>query len=196
MAKIVIIYKSSTGFTEKYARLLAERLGGTAADFKKAGRIALSDFDTVIFGTRAHAGSIDGFTKFRKIFRQKTGTPFLLSKTAQHASGIHAPSCILFVTGAAPETEQDMIQKLWKDNLTEDELACLPHFYMPAGLCYEKMCLIDRIMMKGLSAMIKQKKDKTDREIELERRISASFELFSEEYAESLLNFVRNQYRA
>lgn len=32
--KTIIIYKSSTGFTEKYARLLAEKLGGTAVDFK------------------------------------------------------------------------------------------------------------------------------------------------------------------
>ncbi len=120
--KTIIIYKSSTEFTEKYARLLAEKLGGTAVDFKKAGRIPLSGFDTVIFGTRAHAGSIDGFDKFRKILRKQTRA---------HAK---TPSCILFVTVASPATEQYIIHKFWKDSLTEEELSGLPHFYMPAGL--------------------------------------------------------------
>ena len=120
--KTIIIYKSSTEFTEKYARLLAEKLGGTAVDFKKAGRIPLSDFDTVIFGTRVHAGSIDEFDKFRKILRKQIRA---------HAK---TPSCILFVTVASPATEQYIIHKFWKDSLTEEELSGLPHFYMPAGL--------------------------------------------------------------
>lgn len=102
--KTIIIYKSSTEFTEKYARLLAEKLGGTAVDFKKAGRIPLSDFDTVIFGTRVHAGSIDEFDKFRKILRKQIRA---------HAK---TPSCILFVTVASPATEQEIIHKFRKDN--------------------------------------------------------------------------------
>ena len=102
--KTIIIYKSSTEFTEKYARLLAEKLGGTAVDFKKAGRIPLSDFDTVIFGTRVHTGSIDEFDKFRKILRKQIRA---------HAK---TPSCILFVTVASPATEQEIIHKFRKDN--------------------------------------------------------------------------------
>ena len=62
--KILIIYKSSTGFTKRYAELLAKRLGCALADFKNIRPAFLSGYDIIIFGTRAHAGSIDGLKNF------------------------------------------------------------------------------------------------------------------------------------
>lgn len=172
--KILIIYKSSTGFTKKYALLLAKRLGCTAIDFKHTKSVPLSDFDLIIFGTRAHAGSIDGLKKLRDTLRQRKGTDL----------------DILFVTGAVPDTEKDVIGKLWKDNLTRDELSHLPHFYMPSGLCYEKMSFLDKILMKGLSAMLKNKKNKTDKDLEFEQRIAGSFDISSEEYIEPVITYI------
>ena len=83
-----------------------------------------------------------------------------------------------------------MINRLWEDNLTEEERTALPHFYMPAGLCYEKMNLPDRILMKGLSVMMKRKKDKTAKDMELAQRISASFDISSEKYVYPLLDYI------
>ena len=187
--RTLILYKTSTGFTKRYAKILAEKLNGSAVDIKNARSVSISLFDTVIFGTRAHAGTIDGLKKFRRIFRLQTGNHF--SSAALHSTPDKKhPLCILFVTGAAPETEKDMINRLWEDNLTEEERTALPHFYMPAGLCYEKMNLPDRILMKGLSVMMKRKKDKTAKDMELAQRISASFDISSEKYVYPLLDYI------
>lgn len=172
--KILIIYKSSTGFTKRYTLLLTKRLGCAAIDFKHIMSVSLTDFDMIIFGTRAHAGSIDGLKKLRKILQRHQET--VLN--------------ILFVTGAASAAEKETIDRLWKNNLTEDEISHLPHFYMPSGLCYEKMSLIDRLMMKGLSAMIKRKKNKTARDLAFEQQIADSFDISSEEYIEPLVAYI------
>lgn len=172
--KILIIYKSSTGFTKKYAVLLAKRLNCTVVDLKHTKSVSLSDFDTIIFGTRAHAESIDGLKKFRKTLHQ------------YGRAGLD----ILFVTGAASASEKEAIDRLWKNNLTADELAHLPHFYLPAGLCYEKMSFTDKMMMKGLAAMLKSKKDKTEKDIELEQRILNSFDISSEKYIEPIITYI------
>lgn len=171
---ILIIYKSSTGFTKRYAMLLAKKLDCTAVDFRHIKSISLSDFDMIIFGTRAHAGSIDGLKKFRKILRRH-------KKTALD---------ILFVTGAASDTEREVIDRLWKNNLTLEELSSLPHFYMPSGLCYEKMSFIDKLMMKGLAFMMKHKKDKTEKDIAFEQQIAGSFDISSDKYTEPLLAYI------
>ncbi len=173
--KILIIYKSSTGFTKKYAGLLAEKLDCRAINFKNIRSVSLSSYDMLIFGTRAHAGSIDGLKRFRKILKQ-TGSRQLFRA--------------LFVTGAVPAAEKDAIQQLWQNNLTESERTYLPHFYLPAGLCYEKMSFTDRIMMKGLFFMMKRKKDKTAKDLKLEKQIAHSFDISSEEYLKPVIECV------
>lgn len=174
--RILIIYKSSTGFTKRYAELLAEKLDCPVMDIKAAQSAPLSGYDIIIFGTRAHAGTIDGLRKLRKIL-QKHGRSAARGLNLQR----DLPD-ILFVTGAAPAEDQAATEGLWQDNLTAEELARLPHFYLPAGLCYEKMTFTDRMMMKGLSFMMKHKKDKTGRDIALERQIAHSFDISSETY--------------
>ena len=82
--KIIIIYKSSTRFTKKYAEYIAEELNCQTADFKAVTPELLAGFDCIIFGSRAHAGKIDGYEKAKKFFqakpfRQRTAkTPTLL----------------------------------------------------------------------------------------------------------------------
>lgn len=186
--KILIIYKSSTGFTKRYAELLAKRLGCALADFKNIRPAFLSGYDIIIFGTRAHAGSIDGLKKLRTILKAYNRRRPVPCASVRDTSGMAHPLCAIFVTGAVPAAEKDTIEHLWQNNLTEKELSRLPHFYLPAGLCYERMCFTDRMMMKGLAFMLNRKRGKTVRDIGLEKQISCSFDISSEEYLEPLIS--------
>ena len=116
-------------------------------EYRKATAELMSEYDTVVFGSRAYAGRIDGYQKAKEMF-QKSG----------------AGQLVVFVTGATPNTEEQVIKDFWKQNLTDDELQKIPHFYMQSGLCYEKMSFADKLMMKGLRAMLKKKKDKSQEE--------------------------------
>ncbi len=171
--KILIIYKSSTGFTERYAKLIASKIDCTLAAYKKAAPELIAGYDTVVFGSRAHAGMIDGYKKIRKI-------------TSQNPS----VKLILFVTGAMPASSKDTIETFWKQNLTSEEILKIPHFYMPGGLCYERMSMPDKFMMKVAALMIKNKKNKTPFEIELENAIKASYDISSPEYIKPLISIL------
>lgn len=171
----IVVYKSSTGFTKKYAELIAERMECALADYRSVSADMLSGYEVVIFGTRAHAGMMDGYQKAKKLFG-KSGVSRL----------------ILFVTGATPNAAAETVEAFWKQNLSPDELAKIPHFYMQSGLCYEKMSLADRLMMKVAAVMVRNKKNKTAQDIEFEQAIRSSYDISSIEYIEPLVSYLKS----
>lgn len=172
--KIIVVYKSSTGFTKRYAEMIAEEMQCELADYKEVTAEMLAGYDVILFGSRAHAGMIDGYKKARELFRQA------------------APArLVLFVTGATPNAAEETIREFWSNNLSADELREIPHFYMQSGLCYEKMSFSDRLMMKVAAVMIKKKKDKTAEEKEMEQAITRSYDISSKKYIEPLVEYLR-----
>ena len=169
----LILYKSKTGFTKRYANIIAKETGGTAMGCKDGTPKLLASFDRILFGSRMHAGRIDGLSKARNLF-QKNGIKL----------------SALFVTGAMPNTETEAIEEMWKNNLTSEELTSLPHFYIQSGLCYEKMNFIDKTMMRVFSFMMKQKKHKTPEEILFSEILARSYDISSEEYVQPLLRYL------
>lgn len=176
--KIVIIYKSSTGFTKKYAEMISKEISAPLVDYHSATVETMSQYKTVVFGTRAHAGRIDGYKKIIEMFHKSD-----------------AGSFALFVTGASPDTAADVLDAFWNQNLSADELSEIPHFYMPAGLCYEKMTLPDKLMMKAAAAVIKRsikkKPDKTEQDLAMERMISSSYDITDKAYTEPLVSYLK-----
>ena len=66
MGKGIVIFKGSTGFTQKYAQWIAEELNCDIVDWSNRKKIKFSDYETVIFGGRCYASSIDGLKWFKK----------------------------------------------------------------------------------------------------------------------------------
>ena len=62
--KTLIIYNSQTGFTEKYAKWLAENLEAKCLSVKEAKNEKLADYDRVIFGSWFCAESISKLNWF------------------------------------------------------------------------------------------------------------------------------------
>lgn len=174
--KIIVIYKSSTGFTKKYAEMIAEEMKCALADYNTMTEETLSEYDTIVFGSRAHAGMIDGYKRARE-------------KLAKGG----AKQLVLFVTGATPDTEKAVIDEFWNRNLTPQELSDIPHFYMQSGLCYEKMSFSDRLMMKVFVSMLKKKKDKEPYEKDFEKVITGSYDISSREYIRPLVAYLKKE---
>lgn len=174
--KILIIYKSRTGFTKRYAEMITEEIDCTLIDYKSITATTMSEFDTVVFGSRAHAGMIDGYKKAKEMFQKSAAKKF-----------------ILFVTGATPNAAEEVIKEFWKQNLSTDELENIPHFYMQSGLNYEKMSLPDKAMMKMAAAMMKKKKEKDSYEREFEQAITSSYDISSKEYIKPLISFLKEE---
>ncbi|WP_426348768.1 flavodoxin domain-containing protein [Alloiococcus sp. CFN-8] len=173
--KIIVIYRSKTGFTQSYADMIAEELKCKAVNINKLASTELKEYDAVIFGGRLSAGKIDGLTKAKELCKNNNVKNF-----------------IIFTTGATPNTAVEVIDKAWQANLTKEELASVPHFYMQSGLCYEKMSGFDRFIMKIFAYIVSKKKVKDTTEAALEQAIQSSHDISSREYIEPLVKHVKD----
>lgn len=174
--QILVVYKSVTGFTRQYAEWIAEKLNCSALEFKEVSAEAMSDYKTIIFGGRFHAGFVDGLKKAKALFEKST-----------------AEKLIIFATGATPNTAIDMIEEAWKNNLTTEEMKNIPHFYMQGGLCYENMPFGDKLMMKMFSAVVKRKKEKSEYDKEMLNALATSYDHSSKEYIEPLIAYISGE---
>lgn len=172
--KILVIYKSVTGFTKEYAEMIAQEIDCTLIEFKKVTADIMSNFNTVIFGGRMYAGTIDGLKSARKLFEQSKASQF-----------------IIYATGAIPNEAKDTIDEMWSNNLSSRELLEIPHFYMQGGLRYEKMPFLDKMMMKTFGFMMKKKKDKNEYEKQVEKAIASSYDISSKKYITPLLDTLK-----
>lgn len=177
-SRILVCYKSVTGFTKQYAEMIAKEIGCAIMDLKKVTVETVSQYDTLVFGGRCYAGTIDGLKKAKEL-----------------AAKGKVKSFVIFAVGATPNIAESTIQDAWKRNLTADELLSIPHFYMQGGLCYEKMPLHEKLMMKAFAAVmkskVKKKKDKTEEDTEFERMISNSYDISSQKYIEPLVSLLQ-----
>lgn len=90
MQKTLIIYKSETGFTQKYAKWLSNELSCDICDFKNFSKDKIDNYNILIYGGGIYAGQINGFKDFQNMVP--------IDK-----------KLILFMTGATPLDERDTI---------------------------------------------------------------------------------------
>lgn len=171
--KKIVIYKSKSGFTKRYAEWISDELMCEIINYKEIKKLNLDDYDLVIYGGRVHAGSIDSLKKVKEILANKKC------------------KLIVFATGATPITATEEIANIMKINFTDNSI---PHFYMQSGLCYEKMSIVDKTIMKMLSKMLSSKKDKSDAEGGAAIAISKSHDISSKDYIMPLIDYVKNTY--
>ena len=113
--RVLVIYKSKTGFTEQYARWICEALNGDRVSYEKRNSISWKDYDTIIYGGGFHAGQIGGLAWF------KSRWPELEGKTK-----------IVFATGATP-AKAPAVEEALKQNFTDEEWNQVQVFYMQSG---------------------------------------------------------------
>ncbi len=173
--KTVVVYKSKTGFTKRYAEWIAEELKADLLDAKMFSKNMIQVYDCIVYGGSIHAGKVQGLEKIKAMFDEKTVTKL-----------------VVFATGAAPEMK-DLIENTWKANFTEEELKTIPHFYMQAGLNYENMSPGDRLLMKAFAKMLDSKKNKTPEEEGTAKAIKASYDISSREYIKPLVEYCQSK---
>lgn len=171
--KAIVVYKSKTGFTKRYAEWIVEELQCDISPYENISREMIDEYDLVIFGSRIHAGKVDGLKKIKGLFENK-----------------EMPKLMVFATGGTPAAVEDAIHGVWKASFSEEELKKIPHFYMQSGLNYERMGTADRLVMKTLSRVLNRKKEKTSEEEGCEKAIGDSYDNSSREHIKPLVQYV------
>lgn len=167
--KTIVIYNSQTGFTKQYALWIAETAGADCLELSEAKRKNLSQYEAIIFGGWARAGSISKLGWFKG-----------------NMDKWKDKKLIVFCVGASPINSPEVWPFL-KQNFTESEFKKVHVFYCPGGLNYEKMSASSNLMMKIFSRMLKAKKNQTKAEQEMIKMISASFDSSDRKYIKPIL---------
>ena len=162
--QIIVLYNSHTGFTQRYAELIGKELDCPVRALKDTPA-DLSQYGTVVFGSRLHAGIFDGWKKAQK----------LLAKRG-------AKKLVVYATGAMPNEAEEQIQKVWEQNLTPEERKTVPHFYLQAGLCREKLGVGDRAMLNVAAWAMGLQKNKSEEGAAFVDAISRSYDILDPKY--------------
>ena len=172
--KTIIIYNSQTGFTKRYAQWIAEKTNGECVEFSIAKKMDLSNFDAIVFGGWAFAGSISKIKWFKKNIEKWSNKKLAV-----------------FCCGASPVENPDIERDLPK-NFTQYELKKFRWFYCPGGLDYDKMSVTSRTMMKMLLKSLESKKDKTEKDIEQIKMISSSYDISDIKYIDPIVDYINS----
>ena len=170
---MIVLYNTWTGFTQRYARLIGKELDCPVHALKDAPA-DLSQYDAVVFGSRLHAGTFDGWKKAQKLLARRG-----------------ANKLAVFATGAMPSEAEAQIQKVWDQNLTPEEQKVIPHFYLQAGLCYEKMGGADRAMIKFAAWAMSRKKSRTAEDEAFRNAIRQSYDISDPKYIQPIVTFLK-----
>lgn len=146
----IVIYESKTGFTEKYARWIAEYLQCETRPLNMVREQDALAYDTVIFGGWIMGNHIMGLDK-------------VLSW--QHSS------MIVYGVGASSAT-QETAALIWQQN----PLGNIPFFYLQGGIVYEKLGFFTRYMLRFMGRQLAKKQDKTEQEADMSEKLAASFD--------------------
>ena len=138
--KTVVIYKSKTGFAEKYAIWLAEELSADLFEASKVNINLLSGYDTVIFGGSLHAVGIIG-----------------LKLITDNMEKLKGKKLVVFATGASPSSEA-VVEEISINNFSPDQRDKIKMFYLRGGFNYDKLPISDKVLMILLKWKIRIKK--------------------------------------
>ncbi|MGK0467554.1 flavodoxin domain-containing protein [Clostridium sp.] len=141
--KIVVIYKSKTGFSKQYAEWISEELSADIFEVSTININMLTAYDTLIYGGGLYAGGING-TKY----------------ITQNLDKLKNKKNIVFATGVSPFREE-VISELRDKNFTSEEQKYIKFFYLRGGFDYSKLKTFDKALMTLLKCKIKMKKKLT-----------------------------------
>ena len=172
-SNVILLYSSKTGFTQRYAELIGKELDCPVRPWSDAPA-DLSQYSAVVFGSRLHAGSFDGWKKARKLLARRG-----------------AKKLVVFATGAMPNEAEEQIRTVWEQNLTQEERGSIPHFYLQAGMCREKLGAVDRAMLSVAAWLIGRKKDKSAEAAAFVDAIGRSYDISDAKYIQPVVNCLR-----
>ena len=161
---MIIVYESKTGFTKRYAEMLAAKTGMKVYRVNELSKIDKKE--EIVFLGWMKVGRIQGLKKVRK-FNVK----------AVYGSG----------TGSAGEPNADTI-------ITGNKLEKIRFFYAKGGcLPLKNLKGADRIMMSMFAKMLKKRKDKDEKLKEAIDHIENGFDGVKEENLTPLIEWLNSR---
>jgi menaquinone-dependent protoporphyrinogen IX oxidase len=172
--KTILIYKSKSGFTKKYAEWIAEELSIEMFEASKVTADMLMAYDILIYGAGLYAGGING-----------------LNLITQNLDKFNDKKIVVFTTGASPSKEET-ITEIRNKNLTSKQQKHVQFFYLRGGFDYSKLKLIDRFLMLLLKMKLSKKKELTPDEKGMLAAYDTSVDFTNKKNIDELISYVKS----
>lgn len=173
--KSIVIYKSISGFTKKYAQWIAQDLNADLFATTELKGKSLIDYDTIIFGGSLHAVGINGIDVLKS-----------------QLTSLKNKKVIVFAVGASPYSSA-VFTEVFNKNFSSKQQADIRFFYFRGGFDYTKLDFKNKVLMTLLKWKLMSSKHKT---LEEEGMLAAYIKPFDEvkrENLNELLAYVKSE---
>ena len=164
--KNLVVFKSSTGFTKRYAEWIAEELKCESKSIKEVSKQELDNVDLVIYGGCIMGNMITGLDKIRKSYKGKL---------------------VIFAVGSTPSGDK-IVEEIKKQNKIEE----IPFYYMEGGFQFDKLGFFQKKMLNIVKKSAAKKENKTEQDIYMEKVLGTSFDNSDKKFIEPLIKCVEN----
>ncbi|MCK5698991.1 MAG: flavodoxin, partial [Candidatus Aenigmarchaeota archaeon] len=134
----------------------------------------LQKYDTIIYGGSLHAGGISGVNIIKNNLNE-----------------LRDKNIIIFTTGASPPKEST-ISEIRHSNFSVDEQKQIRFYYFRGGFDFNKLNLINKILMTLFKWITQLKRDKTSDEKGMLAAYSKPVDFTKKENIKYLLEYVRS----
>jgi len=141
--KTLVVYRSISGFTKRYAEWIKEELKADVIDARKANIDTLLDYDMIIFGGSLHAVGINGITLLK-----------------DNLERLGEKRIIVFMVGASP-LRAGLLEEVRNANFTEAQREGIRFFYLRGGFNFSELDLWNKVLMMLLRVRLSFKREKT-----------------------------------
>ena len=138
--KFLVIYKSKTGFTKKYAEWIAEKLSADLYNYNQINKELFKVYDVVIYGGSLHAVGIEGI----KLIKDNLDI-------------LNGKKIVVFAVGASP-FRKETVEEVKNQNFTKEQLEQVQFYYLRGGFNYKRLPFFDKVLMRLLQLKLKRKK--------------------------------------
>lgn len=174
MSRILVLYKSSYGYTKIYAEMIAAELGCDIREVSDVPADGLEDYDTVIYGGGLYAGNINGIARIKQDFDK-----------------LQTKNTVVWATGFCSGSPEEM-QKVWKHNFPDYMLEKIHTFYLRGGFDYQKLSVVHKLMMNGLKLKIKADKNRSEEDEQLLKAYDTPENHCDKENITELITYVKS----
>lgn len=172
--KTVVVYKSISGFTKKYAEWIAEELEADLLGVEKIDISILLKYDIIIYGGSLHAVGISGVNIIKN-----------------NLNKLKDKNIIIFTTGASPSKEST-ISEVKDSNFSVKEQKQLQFYYFRGGFDFNKLNLTNKILMTLMKWKIKLKRHRTPDEKGMLAAFSKAMDFTKKENIKELLEYAHS----
>ncbi|MBA7521628.1 hypothetical protein ES705_13739 [subsurface metagenome] len=172
--KTLVFYKSISGFTKKYAEWISEELKADLFRMEKIDMDILLEYDMIIYGGSLHAVGISGINMIKN-----------------NLNKLRSKKIIVFATGASPSRES-ILSEVRDNNFSVEEQKKIQFYYFRGGFDFNKLNVINKILMTLMKWKIILKRHKTPDEKGMLAAYVKPMDFTRKENIKELLEYIRS----